>query len=102
MTLISEELERLLNWKIIVVMTDGRKFRGRLKKFDEKALVISEIFELSERLQWVKPVIYTTVSKTMSKGEDVVEQSERGYLDEVIINTRHIIRIWPWEPKKLE
>ena len=102
MSLIKEELERLINWKIIVIMTDGKKFRGRLKKFDEQALVLQEVYELSDRLQWIKPVIYTAVSKTIVKDQDVVEQSERGYLDEVIINNRHIIRLWPWEPKKLE
>jgi small nuclear ribonucleoprotein (snRNP)-like protein len=102
MTLIEEELERLLNWKIIIVMTDGRKFRGRLIKFDSHALVIEEIYELSERLQWIKPIIYTTVAKASVDSSSVVEQSERGYLDQLIINTRHIIRIWPWEPKKIE
>lgn len=102
MSLIEDELGRYVDQNIVVVMSDGKKFRGKLIKYDLKIIVLEEVFELSERLQWVKPIIYTTVAKSMTDQQDVVEQSERGYLNEVIVNTRHIVRIWPWEPKKLD
>ncbi len=82
-------------------MSDGKKFRGRLMRFDNEALVLEEVYELSDRLQWVLPVIYTTLMKKGSQPPDIVEETDRGYLNHVIINNRHIIRIWPWEPIKL-
>lgn len=102
MSLLEDELDGLTGRVIIVVMSDGSKFRGKLVNHDAKILVLEDIYELSERLQWIPPVINTTVSKSITKAKDVVDQSERGYLKMVLINTRHIIRIWPYEPKRIK
>ncbi len=101
MSLIEDELNRLANKIIAVIMTDGKKFRGKLTRFDQKVIVLEDIYELSERQQWVRPIINTTISTTVDQ-QDVIEQSARGLLNEVILNTRHVIRIWPWEPKNIE
>jgi len=102
MSLLEDELERLIEKKIVVVMSDGRKFLGKLIKYDSKIIVLEDILELSDRFQWVKPVIYTTIGKSGPETQDIVERAERGYLNEVLINNRNIIRIWPWQPMKME
>ncbi len=102
MSLIEDELERLVERNIVVVMSDGNKFRGKLNRFDSKTLVLEDVVELSDRFQWVKPVIYTTVAQSIAEKQDIIDQSARSYLNEVIINTKHVVRIWPWEPKKID
>ena len=102
MSLIEDELSSLIGQIIVVIMNDGKKFRGTLVNHDSKILIMEEVLELSDKFQWVKPVIYTAVSKNIANNQDIIEQSDRGYLNKVLINTRHIIRIWPWEPKKIE
>jgi small nuclear ribonucleoprotein (snRNP)-like protein len=102
MSLLDDQLAGLIGSQVAVIMTDGRKFRGKLINHDSKVLILEDVLELSDKLQWVKPIIYTSVAKSITENKDIVEQSERGYLDTVLINTRHIIRIWPWNPKKIE
>lgn len=102
MSLIEDELERLAERDVAVIMTDGKKFRGKLIRFDSKTMVLEDVLELSDRQHWVKPIIYTSVEESITEQQNTIDQAERGYLDEVIINTRHIIRIWPWEPKRIE
>ena len=102
MSLIEDELEGLVDRSIVVIMSDGKKFRGKLIRFDSKTLVIEDVLELSDRYQWAKPIIYTTVLRNVTDKPESVDQEDRGYLNEVIINTRHILRVWPWEPRKLD
>ena len=102
MSLIEDELSSLIGRNIVVIMNDKKKFRGTLVNHDSKLLIMEDVLELSDKFQWVKPVIYTAVAKNVADNQDVIEQSDRGYLNRVLINTRHIVRIWPWEPKKIE
>ena len=101
MSLLEDELSTLTGKKIIVIMSDGHKFRGNLVNHDSKILIMEDVYELSEGLQWVRPIIYKSVSKSILEKQDVIDQADRGYLNTVIINTRHIIRIWPYEPKNI-
>ncbi len=101
MSLLEDELGILTGKQMIVIMSDGRKFRGNLVNHDSKVLILDNVYELSEGLQWVRPIIYTSVSKSIIDKQDIIDQADRGYLNTVLINTRHIIRIWPYEPKKL-
>ena len=100
MSLLDDELGNLIGGQISVIMTDGRKFRGKLVNHDSKVLILEDVLELSDKMQWIKPIIYTSISNTIADHQDVVEQSE--YLNKVLVNTRHIVRIWPWIPKKIE
>lgn len=102
MSLLDDELSTLIGKQIIVIMSDGRKFRGNLVNHDSKILIMDDVYELSEALQWVRPIIYKSVSKSILEKQDVIDRADRGYLNTVIINTRHIIRIWPYEPKNIE
>ncbi|WP_455392743.1 hypothetical protein [[Eubacterium] cellulosolvens] len=102
MSLLEDELSTLIGKQIIVIMSDGRKFRGNLVNHDAKILVMDDVYELSEGLKWVRPIIYTSVSKNIIEKQDTIEHGKRGYLNTVLVNTRHIIRIWPYEPKRIE
>lgn len=67
--------------QMIVIMKDGRGFRGKLLRYDDEVIVLKEVFE--------------------TQNQDV---DEKGYMfwrrvlhSHLIINTEHVIRIWPWD-----
>jgi small nuclear ribonucleoprotein (snRNP)-like protein len=67
--------------QMIVIMKDGRGFRGRPVRFDDDVIVLKEVFE------------------TLNQDVD-----EKGYMfwrrvlhSFLIINADHVTRIWPWE-----
>jgi len=67
--------------QMIVIMKDGRGFRGKLLRYDDEVIVLKEVFE------------------TLNQDVD-----EKGYMfwrrvlhSYLIINTEHVIRIWPWD-----
>jgi len=53
MSLFEDELDGLTGRVIVVVMSDGSKFRGKLINHDAKILILEDIYELSDRLQWI-------------------------------------------------
>jgi len=67
--------------QMIVIMKDGRGFRGKLLRYDDEVIVLKEVFETQNQ-----------------------EVDEKGYMfwrrvlhSHLIINTEHVIRIWPWD-----
>jgi small nuclear ribonucleoprotein (snRNP)-like protein len=67
--------------QMIVIMKDGRGFRGKLLRFDDEVIVLKEVFE------------------TLNQDVD-----EKGYMfwrrvlhSHLVINSEHVIRIWPWD-----
>lgn len=67
--------------QMIVIMKDGRGFRGKPVRFDDDVIVLKEVFE------------------TLNQDVD-----EKGYMfwrrvlhSFLIINTEHVTRIWPWD-----
>jgi len=67
--------------QIIIIMEDGRGFRGKLVRFDEDVIVLKEVFE------------------TLNQDVD-----EKGYMfwrrvlhSYLVINSAHITRVWPWD-----
>jgi len=67
--------------QMIVIMKDGRGFRGKLLRFDDEVIVLKEVFE------------------TLNQDVD-----EKGYMfwrrvlhAQLVINAQHVIRIWPWD-----
>jgi small nuclear ribonucleoprotein (snRNP)-like protein len=67
--------------QMIVIMKDGRGFRGKLLRFDDEVIVLKEVFE------------------TLNQDVD-----EKGYMfwrrvlhSYLIINAQHVTRIWPWD-----
>jgi small nuclear ribonucleoprotein (snRNP)-like protein len=67
--------------EIIIIMKDGRGFRGKLLRFDDTVIVLKEVFE------------------TQNQNVD-----EKGYMfwrrvlhSKLVINPEHVTRIWPWD-----
>ena len=102
MTLESEELDLMLGKTIIVSMTDGVRFRGTLTKVGDRVIVMTDIVEMAEHGKWVKPVVSTaTFADVVCAGESTLSRDDRAYLDKVVLYKKHILRIWPWEPQKM-
>lgn len=96
MTLV-DELKELENTEIAVVMNDGQAYRGVLKDFDKDIIVLVNILESSnEDVDWIE-------------GKEKKEKPTiKGYihwrritLPRVIIRCDMLLRIWPWQPKKV-
>jgi small nuclear ribonucleoprotein (snRNP)-like protein len=67
--------------QIIVIMKDGRGFRGRLLRWDEEVIVLKEVFE-------------TLNQEVDEKGYMFWRRVLHSYL---VINVDYVIRIWPWD-----
>lgn len=108
-TLLEKKLKDLKEDKILVVMSDGIAFKGKLEDFDKKTLVISEV-----RQGPTKDIIWTDTEEGKEGEEpmrvkegDEPKQDRYGYipwtsinLEEVYLRTDHITRIWPWKKVK--
>lgn len=78
---LKEVLGSIRDRQVIVIMKDGRGFRGRLLRYDDGSIVLREVFE-------------TLNQEVDEKGYMFWRRVLHSYL---VINTRHVIRIWPWD-----
>jgi small nuclear ribonucleoprotein (snRNP)-like protein len=102
MTLESEELDSMLGNTIIVSMTDGARFRGTLSNVGDRVIVMTNIVEMAETGKWVKPVVSTaSFADVVCAEESTLSIDDRAYLTKVVLYKEHILRIWPWEPQKM-
>ncbi len=76
-----DELKMLLGKEIVVIMVDGRGYRGVLDAVDSEVAVLSSVFETQNQ-----------------------EVDERGYMfwrkvlhSKVFLRVAMIIRVWPWD-----
>ncbi len=94
--LLEKKLKELQNKKIVVVMTDGLAFMGRLSEFDKTTIVLRDISQThAANIDW------EDISSDKEPGEGSVLDIT-GYIDwtavrikEVYLQTAHISRIWP-------
>lgn len=96
--LLDRELNDLLNKEIAVVMSDGQCYRGILQKFDDTVMVLSDVFETSNReVEWIEQ------DPENPHGPKVGYMSwRRVTLPKVILRIPMTLRIWPWSPKRVE
>lgn len=80
-----DELENYVGKELVVIMVDGRGYRGKLAQIDEDLIVLKNVYE------------------TLNQ-----EVDERGYMfwrrvlhSEVMIRLPMVMRVWPWDaPRK--
>ncbi|MEW5760586.1 MAG: hypothetical protein AB1779_07455 [Candidatus Thermoplasmatota archaeon] len=82
---LKEELSQFMGKDVVVIMTDGRGYRGKVDKHDDEVTVMKEVYE------------------TLNQ-----EVDEKGYMfwrkvlhTRLIINNKMIMRIWPWDAPKV-
>lgn len=80
---LQDSLKQYLKKDIIVIMADGRGYRGKLTKIGDDVLVLRNVYETTNQ-----------------------EVDERGYMfwrrvlhSKVLISLPHVLRIWPWDIK---
>jgi len=76
-----EEMKSLLGKEIVVIMVDGRGYRGQLDAVDAEVAVLSSVFETQNQ-----------------------EVDERGYMfwrkvlhSKVFLRVAMVMRVWPWD-----
>ena len=80
--------------KFIIVTSDGGAYMGTLEEFDGDFIVLGDVFEstTSTSLMWHRVKLeYPIVIENSTLAE---EKKEEILMKRVIINLRHIIRIW--------
>ena len=95
--ILEEELPKLINCDIAVIMNDGQAYRGKLTEYDGDIIVLEDIYETSnQEIEWVEK---------KDPGDDKVRT--KGYLPwrkitlpNVILRLPMVLRIWPWEPEQ--
>jgi small nuclear ribonucleoprotein (snRNP)-like protein len=77
----NEEMKALLGKEIVVIMVDGRGYRGLLDTVDPEVAVLTSVFETQNQ-----------------------EVDERGYMfwrkvlhSKVFLRVPMIMRVWPWD-----
>ena len=105
MSIVQEQFRELVDKELAVTCVDGKSYRGRLERYDDEAIVLQEVLELSkEDYQWIDP----TVSPRSDGGDISSHIDVYGAVDtrKLLVSLRHVIiridtisRIWPWQPK---
>ena len=94
---LEDELKELKNTEIAVVMNDGQAYRGVLVNFDKECIILEKILETSnEDIDWVEGKKAGT--QPAIKG---YMHWRRITLPKLIVRNQMVLRIWPWQPKKV-
>lgn len=108
MSLLKDKLSQLREKELLVVMIDGRGFKGRLTEFDEETIILKDVIETSTKeLRWRVPTI------ALPHSEEVIRKQMGGIivgdtgstlvkLNEVVIRINNIVRIWVWAPEEIK
>jgi len=107
MGILHRRLRDYLNRDIIVVMADGRAFKGILTEFDETAVVLKEVLETSSAdVKWKLPLVPMPGSR-FDRGPEHESALEIGpgekhmaRLKEVVLATSGILRVWLWSSEE--
>lgn len=105
MGIMHRRLRDYLGKEIIVVMTDGRAFKGTLGEFDETAVVLKDVLETSSTdIKWRQPLV-PSASHRSERRLDIGSELDIGEterlmtrLKEVVLATSGILRVWLWNP----
>jgi small nuclear ribonucleoprotein (snRNP)-like protein len=80
-----DEISDFKGKDIVVIMEDGRGYRGKLVRFDDEIIVLKDVYE------------------TLNQ-----EVDERGYMfwrrvlhSKLLIRVAKIMRMWPWDAPKI-
>lgn len=107
MAILQEHLKNMMNKDIVIVMTDGQAFKGKLRSYDDNSLILEEVMEArATDARWREALVTVPVSDFESGGAGGIMIGDTGSsmlkLTTVIIMLPHISRIWIWAPKKPE
>jgi len=109
MGILQKRLRDFMNKEIIVVMGDGRAFKGVLGEFDETALLLKDVLETStSEIRWKSPVVPVSGSKAEKVNADYgglsFGESEKGIarLKEVLLAMSGVMRVWLWSPEEYQ
>ncbi len=79
------ELAEFKEKDLVVIMADGRGYRGRLLRYDDEILVLKDVYETAN--------------------QDV---DERGFMfwrrvlhSKVILRVPQVMRLWPWDAPRV-
>jgi small nuclear ribonucleoprotein (snRNP)-like protein len=102
-------LEKFQGKEVLVVQVDGNAFKGTLKEYDEKFMVMENVIQTStQQRNWFRVTVAVPRSGTPSKekmiGGTIVGDTESMLLElkTSLISLDHIMRIWLWTPKIVE
>ncbi len=106
MGILHRRLRDYLGREIIVVMSDGRAFKGILTEFDETAVVLKEVLETAtSEIRWKPPLVPVTGSRS-SLNSDAglldfgVAEKGMARLKEVVLHPDGILRVWLYQPEE--
>ena len=94
------ELSELLDKEIAVTMSDGFVYRGRLKKYDEKTIILEDVYEATNKdVDWVETVVKTKDGEKVKTVKGFIHW-RKIMLPRVFIQLKWVLRFWPWEAKE--
>jgi small nuclear ribonucleoprotein (snRNP)-like protein len=101
MGILKKQLKNLLDKEIIVVMNDGRAFKGVLTEFDKDVVVLRHVLEAkAETPVWKESTASTRILGKQEVKGTVIGDTDVVKLDEAILRIALVSRIWKWLPQK--
>lgn len=101
MGILKREFKNLLGKEMVVVMNDGRAFKGVLIKFDKDVVVLRNVLEAkAENPVWKESIVTTRILGKQEVKGTVIGDTDVVKLDEVLLRVQMISRIWAWTPHK--
>lgn len=101
MGILKKEFKNLLNKEMVVVMNDGRAFKGMLIKFDNDVVVLRNVLEAkAENPVWKESTASTRILGKQEVKGTIIGDTDVVKLDEVILRIEMVSRIWRWIPQK--
>ncbi|MDI6917159.1 MAG: hypothetical protein QMC80_05115 [Thermoplasmatales archaeon] len=101
MGVLKRSLKNLLGKETVIVMNDGRAFKGILTVFDKDAMILKNVLEAkAETPVWKESTASTRLLSRQEVKGTVIGDTDVVKLDEVLLRIEMVSRIWAWKPKK--
>ncbi len=101
MGILKRILKTLLGKETVVVMDDGRAFKGILIEFDKDVMILRNVLEAkAENPVWRESTASTRILGGQEVKGTVIGDTDVVKLDEVILRMEMVSRIWQWVPQK--
>jgi len=107
MTILQKHLNELIGKDIVLVMSDGQAFKGKLSAFDEENIMLTDVMESrATDARWREALVTVPSAGIEGVGGSGIMIGDSGTsmlkLTTVILRIQHISRVWLWKPETPE
>jgi small nuclear ribonucleoprotein (snRNP)-like protein len=107
MAILQKHLGDVVGKEIVLVMSDGQAFKGKLSAFDDENIMLTDVMESrAADARWREALVTVPTTGFEGGGGRGIMIGDSGTsmlkLTTVILRIRHVSRIWLWKPETPE